>query len=123
MKFRGKIENGKLRLQARTAMIGWVSAQPDGPVVVEIRKPKHIRTNAQRRYYFGVVCKYLGNHLGYTVEEMHEAIKWQFLKKPGSNPLTVKSTTKMDTAEFTEFVESVVRWAAIDFQVVIPDPE
>ena len=123
MKFHGKIEAGKLKLSARNAMAGWISAQPDCPVLVEIRPVSRTRTNDQNAYYWGVVVDYIGKHLGYEPEEAHEALKWQFLRKPNSDPPTVISTARLSTAEFSEYVDRVVRWAASYLGVVIPDPE
>jgi hypothetical protein len=44
---------------------------------------------------------------------MHDEIKRTF---------KVESTAKMKTAEFKDFVDRVVRWAAVQFNVSIPDP-
>ena len=52
---------------------------------------------------------------------MHEALKWRFLQKHDGPLVTVRSTTDLDTAEFTEFIEQCRRLGA-EMGVVIPGP-
>jgi hypothetical protein len=87
-----------------------------------IRKHKSQRSNNQNNYYFGVVCKILGDYFGYTQEEMHDALKYKFLRKGAADLETVTSTTKLNTAEFEDYLEKIRRWAVIDYNVVIPLP-
>lgn len=91
-------------------------------VNVTIRKWKCTRSNNQNNYYFGVVCKVLGDYFGYTEEEMHDALKYKFLRKGACDIETVQSTTKLNTAEFEEYLENVRRWAAIEYNVIVPLP-
>lgn len=95
-----------------------------------VRRWRKKRSNPQNRYYFGVVCKIIGDHLGYTVDEAHSAIGWEFLRvEEEGKPPYVRSTTDLDTEEFNEFLEQVKIWAAKGFGdseekggVYIPDP-
>ena len=88
-----------------------------------VRKHKKQRSLPQNAYYFGVVCVELGNHLGYTVDEMHSAIGLEFLlvSKEGK-PDYIRSTTDLDTQEFNEFLEQVKQWSAEFHGCYIPDP-
>ena len=50
-------------------------------------------------------------------------MKWLFLRQHAEGkPDTVRSTTKLNTQEFEEYLETVKRWAATDLQLYIPDP-
>jgi len=35
---------------------------------------------------------------------------------------TVRSTTTLSTIEFEQLMEEIKRWAAIEFEILIPDP-
>ena len=86
-------------------------------------KKRGKRSDPQNRYYWGVVIKILGDHLGYARQEMHDALRWQFLRVEHDNgPPSVKSTTELDTMQFEEYLEEVRLWAYHDFQVTIPLP-
>ena len=54
----------------------------------------------------------LADDLGYTNQEMHQAIKDHF---------NINSTKTLTTKEFSQFIERIIRWAAIDLNVIIPD--
>ena len=88
-----------------------------------LRKESKKRSDPQNKYYWGVVIPTLGEHFGYTKDEMHDALKWLFLQKPESDPPTVGSTAKMSTEEFNQYIEMIQVWAASDHSVVIPDPD
>jgi hypothetical protein len=123
VKFQAHIKNGKLVVKNRMKFDAYISGLRDGGIWdVIIKRPEKIRTDPQNRYYFGVVVKILADELGYTKDELHEALKWKFLQVPGPLP-TVKSTAKLSTVEFIDYIDEVVRWAAQDLGVVLPDPE
>lgn len=119
--FRGKIENGKLILDSREGMEKYVAGLK-GEVLVIIKKAKKIRSNKQNKYYWGVIIKTLGEFTGYEPEEMHNALKWKFLKIENNNLPSVRSTAKLSTLEFMTYIEQIIRFAA-ELGVVISDPE
>lgn len=71
------------------------------------------RTHFQNNYYWKVVVKVFGDELGYTREEMHEVLK---------NEFKIESTSKLDRDEFRDYLDKIIRWASIHFQILIPDP-
>ena len=72
------------------------------------------RTHFQNNYYWKVVVRVFGDELGYTREEMHEVLKNQF---------KIKSTSKLDRDEFRDYLDRIIRWASVDFGILIPDPD
>lgn len=82
-----------------------------------------MRSDKENRYYWAVIVKTLADFCGYTSEEMHEALKWQFLKvvTPGK-PNKVRSTSDLTTVEAEEYYESIRQWAAQEYGVIIPLP-
>jgi len=69
----------------------------------------------------------LAEHLGYQADEMHEALKFKFLRVAGDEDEVeglprVRSSASLSTVEFTAYVENVVTWAGAEFGLDIPDP-
>ena len=130
--FTGNIVNGKLKIQAsvRELLSMWIKSFLTGTKVdITIKKHTNKRTLPQNNYYFGVVLVILGDYFGYETEEMHEELKLKFnpVKSKLSDGIIGGSTTKMTAEEFygneTSYVNRIRRWAAVDFQINIPDPE
>ena len=68
-----------------------------------------------------MVVAVAGEALGYDPEEMHEAFKMLFLlRHEQGKPDTVKSTTSLGVAEFSDYVERCARWCAQE-GIVIPE--
>src|SRR5580765_2147333 len=53
----------------------------DGELTVTIERKHATRSLAQNRLYFGVYCRVLSEHTGYTPEEIHDYLKAKFLPK------------------------------------------
>lgn len=77
----------------------------------------HSRTHFQNNYYWKVVIGTLISTdplIGHTKDEMHNVLK---------NEFNVKSTSKMNVYEFTEYIDQIIRWAVITWDIRIPDPD
>lgn len=70
------------------------------------------RTKEQNDYYFGTVCRILGDYFGYEKREMHLVLK-QYFK--------IKNTSKLNVHDFTYYLDNIIRWAATEHNVIIPD--
>lgn len=121
IKFTGKVEKGLLKLDDEIGYRKHLASLEGKKIQAIVRKYKTTRSNEQNRYYWGVVIKILGEEFGYMPEEIHEALKWKFLRKGGKLE-TVNSTTSLNTTEFEIFLEKVRIWVLTDFQVKIPLP-
>ena len=82
-----------------------------GEYYIEL-KETGVRSSQQNNYYWNIV-RILAEELGYTENEMHSTIK---------NHFEVESTKTLSTKEFSSFIERLVRWSAIELNIVIPDP-
>jgi hypothetical protein len=93
-------------------------------VEVIIRKRRSKRSDRANRYYFGVVVKLMAEHCGYEPDEMHEALAFRFLRIE-DDPITGsprrKRTPKTNTAEFADYVDQCIRFAA-ELGVYVPQP-
>jgi hypothetical protein len=119
--FQGQIEKGKFTLYNKELFTEYLNSL-SGRVVMTVKKLKKGRSNNQNRYYWGVVITILSQELGYTREEMHEALKWKFLRVEKRMLPTTRSTSDLDTKTFEDFLEEVRRWAATDLNIQIPLP-
>ena len=96
-------------------------------VVVAIGPPLKKTSDKQRRYYFAVIVAMLAEELGYTKDEMHEILKWKWLRvyaepEGGRQFDTVRSTESLTTAEREKLHEDIRIWAASDLGIAIPLP-
>lgn len=124
--FKGKIVNEELKLNEPEAFKNYLKIFDGDEVNVSVKKfkPYNQRSNQQNRYYWGVVIKILADETGYTSDEMHSALAYQFLLTVGTRKLLpfVKSTAKLSTAEFEEYMTKVRSFASVELKTYIPTP-
>ena len=129
MRLSGKIEAGRLKLYRPYAVEQYTSQLEDGTeVYMIIQKQGQGRTLPQNAYYWKLM-RLLGNEIGYEHNEMHDALKYEFLREhPDATGKTkvlpkIKSTAQLTTVEFTDYIERIKRFAAEKFQINLPDAE
>ena len=110
LRFPCVIKNGKMKLLDREQFDNVIS-KLQGDYYIEL-KETGVRSAPQNNYYWNIV-RILADELGYTENEMHETIK---------NHFDIESTKTLSTKEFASFIEKLVRWSAIELNIVIPDP-
>ena len=110
LRFACVIKNGKMSLLNRAEFDNAIS-KLQGEYYIEL-KETGVRSAQQNNYYWNIV-RILAEELGYTENEMHSTIK---------NHFEVESTKTLSTKEFASFIERLVRWSAIELNIVIPDP-
>jgi len=75
------------------------------------------RTHFQNNYYWKVVIGVLISTdplIGHTKDEMHEILK---------NEFKVESTSKLNVYEFRDYIDRIIRWAAVTWEIRIPEPD
>lgn len=116
----------KLKLFKRNTFdTALLTFKPGQLVNLTLSKARKSRSGNQNAYYWGVVIKILGDYFGYDYNEMHEELKIKHNPQPSRlSPEETfgGSTAKLSTAEFNDYLERIVRWAAMEYAVVIPDP-
>ena len=117
---------GRLRWDDEAAFLRTCAGLANKPVEVTIRQARSKRSNRQNAYWWGVVIPLLSEHTGYDKDEMHEAIKYKFLRldaEPDAHGLVrMRGTSTLNTTEMTDLIEEVVTWAGAELGVVIPLP-
>jgi len=81
---------------------------------VNISESKHLRSLSQNDRYW-LMLKELGSYLGYTDIELHDLLKYKFLAEQkeiaGQPVVVIKSTSSLNTEEFSEYNRNVERFA------------
>lgn len=101
---------------------------PDGQnFVVVVKRNRPIRSLTQNRYYH-LILNIIGLSTGHSHDELHEICKLKFnadmIHFPKSGSMVVpKSTTELDSKEFTAYINRVKQWAQDEFAIVIPEAD
>lgn len=119
--FYGKVEDGQFIPEHPDRYKAYLE-HISGPVMLVLKRPRKPRSLNENNYYWGVVIQLMSDETGATPEEMHEAMKWQFLRKQVGKIFTVKSTALLDTIAFEEYVENVRRFAQVELSIQVPLP-
>lgn len=101
------------------ALVPWVGNQ----VQIVARRVGDIRNDQQNRYYWGVIIKVMASELGYTPEEMHEALKYRYLRQDFNERYPkIGSTRILDVSEMNAYMDKIIIGAAQD-GILIPEAE
>ena len=124
---RGRIKRGKFSPNEPSAFRLQIAKMEGKQIEVIVRLPKKIRSDPQRKYYFGVVVPILSEYTGFTKEEMHLELKRLFLSEEVKGKkvtlLKTRSTTELTTVEFMGYIAEIQQWASESFDLYIPDPD
>jgi len=85
------------------------------------------RTVSQNRLYWLWVNQ-IADETGNTPDDLHEAFRSMFLGargvSVGSAEVSVsRSTTTLDTAQFTDFLTRLEAWVTAELSIILPHPE
>jgi len=120
--FRAVVQKGKVIFDRVGLFNDYLTLLEGKEVDVIVRKHKKNRSNNQNAYYWGVCIKILSEELGYTDDEVHEAMKMLFLQDNLRKIPTLRSTAALSTVEFEEYIEKIRQWAAQELSCIIPLP-
>lgn len=105
----------------KDAFVSTVRGLPEGRYVLTLGK--ETRSAAAQRYQFGVVYKLIGDHLGYSVEEIHDAMKDKFRSREDpSTGLKIVRSTVTASDDFWAYLNEVRHWAHTFLGLYIPEP-
>lgn len=116
----GLIVEGKFVLDSRDSFIARVHSLEGKRVELIVREYKAKRSEAQNRLYWGTYIPAIAEYCGYTHDEAHEALRQMFLKVETGKFPTVRSTSSLSTAEFTDYLDRIGQLAA-ENQIAIGD--
>lgn len=121
--YQATYRNGRLTIANRTGFSAYLSTFNGLPFELIARKPRKARTTNQNSYYWGVVLAIISKETGHTADELHDAFKLKFITRFNDRGLEfVQSTTELSTTGMMDYIENVRRFAAMELNIVIPDP-
>lgn len=89
LKFEGEAsEEGRLLIVDRERFVEHLKAMP-GKIWVTVERYYRQRSDKENKYYWGVVVDRLRRKIGYTKDEMHDALKLKFLLVPAEGKTLV----------------------------------
>jgi len=107
-----QIRNFTIGDHNREAFCMLVKALPTGQLYTgKVIEKKLARTLSQNDLYWKLVTG-LGDLIGYEKDEMHQLLGYKFLSYEKNGETFIKSTTKLNTAEFSEYFAKCERFAA-----------
>lgn len=130
---RGRVtDQGKLKIFNKEVLTRWLADNKEKSVQIDFEVRKQKRSNPQNSYYWSVVVQMMKaamNEYGndFSTEETHEFLKAQFNYKEvelleGHYVNVPRSTTKLDTSGFQEYVLKIQQFASEMLGIYIPDP-
>lgn len=120
--FAGWVKGGKVLLDLRREFDRYASSFEGKRIQLVLKKYKTQRSIEQNKYYWGVIIKILSEEFGYFPEEIHDALRFKFLRVSGRVLSIAKSTTELTTIEFEIYQEQIRVWALTEHQIKIPLP-
>ena len=91
-------------------------------------KLKSGRSTNQNNWYWECIS-ILSKELGYEKSDMHEIVKYKFLKKEKVIESTgeileyIESTSKLSKEDFSDFMGKLIQWSAETFNITLPIPD
>ena len=124
MKIYGRVKNGKLISSLNEKSLNIFEGEE---VEIRIRIRSNNRSNEQNSLYWKWI-EILSNDLGYTKTELHELIKYKFLKresknKDGETTVVIKSTSTLTIKEFNDFMNDILYWSNNTLEISLPQIE
>ncbi len=120
------IKEGRMSKNVVEKIAKEIHAFNDKKVEIRIRQLKSRRSDQQNRYWWAITT-IMSKELGYEKNEMHEILKFKFLKKEKHDENSgeiyeyIGSTAKLNKTEFADMTSELIRWAA-GMNIVLPIP-
>ncbi len=125
--FLGRIENQRLKLQDPDSFKSLIISLDGKEVELTLGKKKDNRTLDQNALLWAINTL-IANELGWEKEDLHAYLKERFAPKrkitvKGTETIIPKGTSQFTKEEFSEYIERIKRFAAIEMGIVIPDSD
>ena len=123
--FLGRIENQRLKLQDPDSFKSLIVSFDGKEVELTLGKKKDSRTLDQNSYLWAINTL-VANELGWEKDDLHEYLKTRFAPKrkitvKGTETIIPKGTSQFTKEEFSEYIERIKRFAAIELGIVVLD--
>ena len=127
MKAFGTVKNGKLILNNERRFNDNLNIFEGEEIEIRIKVRTNNRTTEQNSLYWKWI-NIMSEETGFTKEEMHELIKYKFLKRTSINnngveEVKLKSTTTLTVKEFTKLMDDILYWSNNTLNINLPTYE
>jgi hypothetical protein len=120
--FTAAVQGGRIAWDNPAAISRFTKLLEGKRVEVQMRKFRKKRSTGQNAWYWGVLIPILGDHLGMDADELHDALKFKFLRVRVDEELeTVRSSASLTTEEYSRYMENCQRLAA-EYGCDVPFP-
>ena len=111
--FYATVVDGKIKFDTPNLWDSYYKRLSGQSIEISVKPLGKKRNVKQNRYYWKVIVKRVSDYLGYSDREVHEILK---------NRFDVDSTKNLNVYEFSEYIEDICRWAAVEWQLHLPNP-
>ena len=121
------VKDGKLQKNVSLQIAEEIKHFEGKRVEITVQKLKSTRSTQQNRLWWLYVT-IIAKEIGYDKNEMHEILKFKFLKKEKVDERTgeifeyIGSTAKLNKSDFADMVTDLIRYAAETFDIILPLP-
>ena len=127
MKHFGTVKNKKLSLNNERRFKDSLIEFEGKEVEIRIRARSNNRSKEQNSLYWKWI-DILSKEIGFTKDEMHELIKYKFLKRnvvddKGVESVVLKSTTTLSVKEFALLMNDLLYWSSDTLNINLPSSE
>jgi hypothetical protein len=123
MKFYGKKEQNKIKYHNPRAVMDYIEILKDGQeICIDLKIKRKFRSMSQNNLYWKWL-EIIGDDLGYTSEDLHSTFKAMFLTDNTREIPIVRSTTALDTKQFTIYLNKIEELCKEKFNMVLPHPD
>lgn len=121
--FYGKIKDNKLVLNNPAQFNKKLKELNGKTVEVNMEPRRKNRSLQQNSYYWGIVLAEISEFTGYDPEDLHNHFKAHFLQKKVGNLTTFKSTARLNSKEFSEYIDKIRRFTeqVLGFSISTPE--
>ena len=121
IRIKARVEDGKLIAQKGIEFSKIIKNLEGKEFYIEIVEEKKGRSANQNAYYWSLLT-IVGEELGYTKEEVHEAFKNIFLTSYDEKLPKVKSTTKLSTVDMEDYLQKIRVYCLTELNINLPLP-
>ncbi len=123
MKFFATKNNNSLEYKNPQLILDFINSLKDGQeVILEIKVKRKIRTLPQNALYW-CWLDIISQDTGFTSEELHDTFKAMFLTDNTRQIPIVRSTTVLDTEQFTKYLNKIEDICFQKLNIKLPLPE
>jgi hypothetical protein len=116
------MQGGKMETNKYLSLKKHLETRKDGEYVIEVKRYYKNRTLPQNKMMWDIY-RQASDQTGYETDEIHAMMGYKFLLDESGKSPFVKSTTKLTTQEFDQYIKRIVRFFSVEAGLQIYSPE